>query len=168
MIFFSLNSQTFKDPCEPGNLLRDPVNVPVTFALDLPTHGTAVAQRKQLLLLPLLKENQSLVNYQPSPTHMENTTCSSAERVACVTDFVPRLDGEEDVWEKGLRSDGAVESDDTGQEGPEDHQDVDVPAGRSLKPQFKSNTGTLFSVLIWGSTLCSIRVHCNYSHLRFL
>lgn len=37
-------------------LFRDPVNVPVTFALDLSTHGTAVAQRKQLLLLPLLEK----------------------------------------------------------------------------------------------------------------
>lgn len=37
-------------------LLRDPVNLPVTFALDLPTHSTAVAQRKQLLLLALAEK----------------------------------------------------------------------------------------------------------------
>ncbi len=42
-------------------LSRDLVNVPVTFAFDLPTHGAAVAQRKQLLLLPLREEKQSLV-----------------------------------------------------------------------------------------------------------
>lgn len=48
-----------------------------------------------------------------------------------MTDFVSRLHAEEDVREEGVRSDGAVERDDTGQEGPEHHQDVDVPAERT-------------------------------------
>ena len=44
--------------------------------------------------------------------------------------FSPGPDGEDDVREEGLRPDGAVEGDDTSQERPEDHQDVDVSAGR--------------------------------------
>lgn len=47
------------------------------------------------------------------------------QRYTC---FVPWFRGEEDVGEKRLWSQGAVESDDTGQERPEDHQDVDIPA----------------------------------------
>lgn len=40
------------------------MDVPVTFALDLPAHGTAVAQRKQLLVLPLWGGSQSAVSYR--------------------------------------------------------------------------------------------------------
>lgn len=68
---------------------------------------------------------------------MENTTLlqinakhPSNIHLRCIAYFVPRLDGEDDVREEGLRSDGAVERDDTSQERPEDHQDVDVSAGR--------------------------------------
>lgn len=43
------------------------------------------------------------------------------------TYFAAGLDGEEDVGEEGLGAEGAVEGCDSGQEGPEHHQDVDVP-----------------------------------------
>lgn len=56
-------------PRRPDCLLRVSVYVPVTFALDLPTNGAAVAQRKQLLPLLLWEENQAAVNQKPSPEH---------------------------------------------------------------------------------------------------
>lgn len=111
------------------------MNVPVTFALDLPTHGTAVAQRKQLLLLSLSEENQPRVSSKSAVflnAHLE-TQASRLNASICETYFVPGLYGEEDVREEGLRSDGAVESDDAGQERPEDHQDVDIPAEGSKR-----------------------------------
>lgn len=45
------------------------------------------------------------------------------------------FDAEEDVGEKRLRPDGAVEGGHTSQEGPEHHQDVDVAAERSSSNQ---------------------------------
>lgn len=113
------------------------MNVPVTFALDLPTHGAAVAQRKQLLLLPLLQQTRLCYITQRKST----SSCLQDARHLCTrnstanrrpTHFVPRPYGEEDVWQKRLWSKGAIESDDASQEGPEDHQDVDIPGARLL------------------------------------
>ena len=56
-----------------------------------------------------------------------STTC-----VRCLTHFVPWLYGEKDIREKRLRSKIAIEGDDTRQERPEDHQDVDIPGGTLL------------------------------------
>lgn len=67
----------------------------------------------------------------------------SAGRERCVTYFLPGLYGEEDVWEEGLWSDGAVESDDTSQERPEDHQDVNIPAKASLSLAIKTQRSTV-------------------------
>lgn len=58
----------------------------------------------------------------------------SAKLVWCLTYFISWLYGEEDVWEKGLWSKGAIERDDTSQEWPEDHQDVDIPGERVIPP----------------------------------
>lgn len=60
-----------------------------------------------------------------------------------MTYFVPGLYGEEDVREEGLWSDGAVESDDTSQERPEDHQDVNIPAEASLSLAIKTQRSTV-------------------------
>ena len=79
--------------------------------------------------------------------------------------FVPRLHGEEDVWEKCLRSEGAIESGDAGQERPEHHQDVNVPERRLLyRSETHFNTRSHCSnntqrnsnrCLIQGFSLCS-------------
>ncbi len=52
----------------------------------------------------------------------------SATCVRFVTYFVPWLHGEVEVWEEGVWSEGAIESGDTRQERPEDHQDMNIPA----------------------------------------
>lgn len=92
------------------------IHIPMAFALDLPTDGAAAAQRKQLLILLLLEEKQS--------GRASRTSHTSGRR----SYFAHWFDGEEDVWEKRLRPDGAVERDDAGQERPEHHQDVEVAA----------------------------------------
>lgn len=95
-----------------------------------------------------------VVQYQTGFTHF------SAQHVSCVSYFVSWLCGEEDIWEKRLWSNGAIESDDTSQERPENHQNVDIPAG-TLYTVVINHKGTLIKVPLCIHCMCTASIAVN-------
>lgn len=90
---------------------------PVPLASGFPTDGAAAALRKQLRFL-VLTDTETIRNRWAEGSDQTRRAYLGSG-----------LDGEEDVGEQRVGSEGEVEGADPSQERPEDHEDVEVPAG---------------------------------------